>query len=244
MKTKAYVRFLNRAAHFEADIELADALSLLVSQQNPGGNTKLLPTIDPARHPRLTIRKPNDHNRTLACKHLNSSIRASYIKDTYEELGHYITAILRGCALKGLDANRLVGDHRFSVDANALLFLGSWDAVLDHLSTELFRQIEKERSTPKLIAALGAKLNLRLDPAVIDAALPYLEMRHILVHRDGKVDREFAAKHPQLNLREGDEFSLKYSEITKARDTINALVAHIDERVVQNALVPAAELQR
>src|SRR5258708_6137447 len=243
MKTKASVRFLNRAAHFEADIELADALSCLASVQNARGNTNLLPTVDPARHPRLAVRRPSDHNRKLACKHLNTTIRASYIKEIYEELGHYITAILRGCALKGLDGNRLVGDHRFSVDGNALLSLGSWDGVLDHVSTELFRQLENEPNTPKLIAAFGAKLNFRLDPVVVEAALPYLEMRHILVHRDGIVDREFAAKHPQLNLTEGDEFSLGYSEVTRARDAINALVAHIDEKIVQNGLVPTAELQ-
>ncbi|MFA5190471.1 MAG: hypothetical protein WC740_07095 [Verrucomicrobiia bacterium] len=242
MKTKALVRFLNRAAHFEADMELADALSRLASLQDARGN-KLLPTVDPDRHPRLATRKASEHNRKLACKHLNTTIRASYIKDIYEELGHYITAILRGCALKGLDGNRLIGDHQFSIDANTLLSLGSWDAVLDYLSTELFRKVESQRSTPKVIAALGTKLNLSLDPAVVEAALPYLEIRHILVHRDGIIDREFAAKHPQLNLKEGDEFTLGYSEIAKARDTIHALVAHIDEKIVQNGLVPAGELQ-
>jgi len=115
--------------------------------------------------------------------------------------------------------------------------------VLEHFSAELFRRLENERSTAKLIASLGTKLNLQLDSSIIEAALPYLELRHILVHRDGKIDREFAAKHPQFNLHEGDEFSLDYPEMIKARNSIHALVAHIDGKVVQNTLCPKDELQ-
>lgn len=243
MKTKAHVRFLNRVAHFEADIELADVLSRLASAHKSQTSSKLFPTIDPTRHPRLTGRRGNDHNRMLACKHLNTTIRAAFLKDVYEEFGHYINAVLRGCARKGLDANRLIGEHRFSVDANTIISLGSWDAVLDHFSAELFRRLENERSTIKLIASLGSKLNLQFDNSVVEAALPYLELRHILVHRDGKIDREFATKYSQFNLHDGDDFSLEYSEIIRARSSIYALVAHIDEKIVQNGLVPTDELQ-
>jgi hypothetical protein len=241
MKTKAQVRFLNRTAHFEADIELADALSRLATSEN--ATAKLVSTVDSTRHPRLNGRKVNQHNRTLACKHLNTTIRASYVKDIYEELGHYITSILKSCAQKGLDSHRLIGEHRFTIDANTLLLLGSWDAVLDHVSNELFRKLENERSIAKLIGSLGTKLNLQLDPGVVEAAFPYLEMRHILVHRDGIVDREFAVKHPQFNLKEGDEFTLSYLEVTKARDAIQSLVLHLDQKIVQNNLVPADALQ-
>lgn len=73
--------------------------------------------------------------------------------------------------------------------------------------------------------------------------MPYLDMRHILVHRDGIVDAEFAARHPQIGLSAGKEFSLQFSQIADARDAINALVSQIDERVVTNSLLLPEDLQ-
>lgn len=241
MKSKAYIRFLNRVVHFDADLELADALDKLASSQKLTG--KLIPTVDATRHPRLAGRKVSAHNRNMACRHLNNTLRAAYIKDVYEELSHYITSILRGAAEKGLDGARLIGNHKFEVDANTLISLGSWDAVLDHISVELFRKLEALRSTPKLIKAFGDKLNLEFDTVLVDQALPYIDLRHVLVHRDGVIDREFAAKHPQLGLNEGDDFSLKYSEIVKARDAIVALVEHFDSKVIQNNIIPTEQTQ-
>jgi len=242
MKSKAYVKFLNRAAHFEADMELADALSRLASQMQPAGN-KLLPTVDEERHPRLSKRKGNAASRKQACGHLHTTLRSAYLKDMYEELGHYMTEILRSAAAKGVDGRRLVGSHPFSIEANVLLSLGSWEAVLNLFSRELFRKIESDRSTLKLITNFGAKLNLGFDSAIVDAALPYLELRHILVHRDGIVDRDFAAKHPQLGLRDGDEFSLAYADMLKARNAISTLVEHIDAKIVENNVILNSDLQ-
>lgn len=242
MKTKSLVRYLNRTAQFDADLELAD----IFSKPRYWGRTtdsNLFPGIDSRKHTRLAKRKATKHNRELACKHLNITIRSSYIKDVYEELTHYLSDLIRCCAKKNLDPDRLIGDHKFQIDANTLLTLGSWDNVLRRIADDLFRKLENERSTIKLINAFDAKLNLKLDIAVVESAMPYLDMRHILVHRDGVVDSEFAARHPQIGLSAGQEFSLQFSQIADARNAINALVTQIDDRVVCNNLLLAEDLQ-
>ncbi len=242
MKSKSLVRYLNRTAQFDADLELTDVFS----QPRYWGRTSdaiLFTGIDPRKHIRLAKRRVNKHNRELACKHLNITIRSAYIKDIYEELTHYLSDVIRCCAKKNLDPDRLIGDHKFQIDANTLLSLGSWDSVLRRIADDLFRKLENERSTIKLINAIDAKLNLKLDMAVVESAVPYLDMRHILVHRDGIVDSEFAARHPQIGLSAGQDFSLQFSQIADARDAINALVKQIDERVVSNNLLLAEDLQ-
>jgi hypothetical protein len=236
MKSKAYVRFLNRAVLFEADLELVDALSYLASQQAVGSG-RIFPNVSPERHPRLANRRDTAVARRLACKHLNITLRAAYLKDIYEEIGHYMTDILTCAIRRGLDPSRIIGSHRFSVEASFLLTLGTWERVLDYVSNELFRKLENERSTIKLLTAFSDKLNLGVDNAIIEAALPYLDLRHILVHRDGRIDREFAARHPQLGLNEGDDFSLSHDQIVRARTAILALVQHYDEKVISTASI-------
>ena len=243
MKTKSLVRYLNRTAQFDADLELTD----IFSQPRYWGrltNAALFPGIDSRKHIRLAKRKATKHSRELACKHLNITIRSAYIKDIYEELTHYLSDLIRCCAKRNLDPDRLIGDHKFQIDANTLLSLGSWENVLRRVADDLFRKLENERSTIKLITAVDAKLNLKLDNSIVEAAMPYLDMRHVLVHRDGIVDAEFAARHPQIGLSAGQEFSLQFSQIADARNAINALVTQIDERVVSNNLLLAEDLQR
>ncbi len=236
MKSKAYIRFLNRAVLFETDLEMVDALSHLVTQQSVGSG-RILPNVSPERHPRLANRRDTAGARKLACKHLNITLRAAYLKDIYEEIGHYMTDILTCSIRRGLDPNRVIGSHRFSVEASFLLTLGTWERVLDYISSELFRKLENERSTIKLLTAFSDKLNLGIDNAILESALPYLDLRHILVHRDGRIDREFAARHPQLGLNEGDEFSLNHDKIVRARTAILALVQHFDERVISTGSI-------
>ncbi len=90
---------------------------------------------------------------------------------------------------------------------------------------------------PSFLPLFSEKLNLGVDNAIVESALPYLDLRHILVHRDGRIDRDFAARHPQLGLNEGDDFSLSHSDIVRARDAILTLVSHFDERIIHTGSI-------
>lgn len=244
MNTKARLRFHARIAHYEADLELADVLSIAVNAGKLDSATRVFDGVVDNRHPRLANRLANRKNRTIAVGHLSNTLCASFIKDLHEDFSEYLSEVLHCCAKKGLDGNRLIGEHKITVEANVLLALGSWDAVVRAISDELFRKLEGERSTKKLLTAIDSKLSLKLDPTIRDAAIPYLDMRHILVHRDGIVDKEFCAKNKQMNLREGDAIPLGYNLAMKAKATIVSLIEHIDERVVQLNLIGLGDLQR
>jgi len=243
MKTKALVRFLNRAAHFDADLELADVFEIAVTAGELSSPTHIFNHCDPAKHPILVSRKRTGASRQAAAKHLKNSLRASYIKDTYEDFSEYLTAIVRACAENGLAPDRLIGEHKFSIEANDLLALGSWDAVIRSVSACLFRRLENEQSTIKLISSIDNKLSLKLDPAIRDAALPYLDLRHLLVHRDGVTDAIYCNKYRALGLKPDNRVSLSNAFISAAKNSIFALARHIDERVVTNNLVSNESLQ-
>jgi hypothetical protein len=245
MKTKSLVRFLNRAAHFDADVELVDVMTRATYagalHTNPGAH--LFTHVDQQRHARLANRQSTDHNRTLALTHLKATICSAFIKDIYEDLNAYFREVLTASAANGLDPNRLIGEHKVALDANDILACGDWNAVLQLISDGLFRRLEALQDTRKLIEKINDKLNLGVDASKIEGALPYLEIRHLLVHNDGSADDAFCARFPQFGATPDAKITLDYSLLDRARTAIIELVNEYDQRIVANDVVAQDELQ-
>lgn len=72
----------------------------------------------------------------------------------------YLFEILEAAARHGLDPNRLIGEHKVSLEANDILAAGSWPNVIRLVSQSVFRRLEGERSTKSLLQKINAKLGL------------------------------------------------------------------------------------
>lgn len=244
MISKALVRFLNRAARFDVDVEFVDVVA---SAARAGALSKtagkLFDHIDTTKHPRLAAQKVAENNRKLAVTHLKTTVHSAYVKDLYEDMSAYFAEVLRAAAANGLDPGRLVGEHKFSVDANEILKCGSWEAIVAMVTRDLFRKLENEKSTKGLLEKIDAKLDLKVDHKIIAAALPYLEIRHLLVHRDGEVDDIFVKAHPSFGVRAGDFIELTHDLVSKTRSTVIAMVKHYDEKIIKAKLLGKADLQ-
>ncbi len=244
MSTKARSLFLNRIAHYDADVELIDILSNAIEKGLLKSKDFLFDGVIPDRHKRLAQRVISDNGRTLAGNHLYNTLMSGLIKDLYEDFSIYLSEVVKACARKGVSPDRLIGKHMFEIDAKSLLALGSWNAVLNYISESLFRRLEDERSTIKLIKQLDGKLGLGLDAAIIDGAMPYLDLRHILVHRDGIADKEFEKAYPSFKSKADQKIHLSYHRIKDARTLILALVDHIDSKLTSGNLVGGADLHK
>lgn len=244
MKTKYLLRYLNRSAHFDADLELIDVLAAAVKAkrlQQKGG--KIFDFVDAAKHPRLGARQDSDNSRRLAITHLKTTVHAAFIKDLYEDAMHYFRDLLQGAASAGLSPDRLVGEHKVEFTANEILGAGSWEGVIHQVSGSLFRALENLRSTEKLLKAMDAKLGLGVDQKVVAAALPYIELRHLLVHSDGVPDKAFCKRYKGMGAVAGKKIALNYQLVAGAKRAIDALVAEYDARAVAVSVCPKGDLQ-
>lgn len=168
----------------------------------------------------------------------------AFIKNIYEDATQYILEILTAAAKKGLDPNRLIGEHKVSFEANDILKAGSWDKVVSMIAQSVFRKLENEKSTKNLLEKINSKLNLGVSAAKIDATLPYLEMRHLLVHADGKADQKFCESFPTIGASVGQKLKLDYALLQKARLSICELINEYDQKIVAGNVVLPNELQR
>lgn len=241
MKTKSHVRFFSRASHLDADIELADVFKILSNSDRlcSPNNQYIFDGINPTQHPILSKRT----DRTNVLNHLKATLCEAFIKNIYEDLTSYLNEILFQAALNGLEPNRLIGQHKVSFEANEILQSGNWASVVELVTNSVFRQLENKRSTKDLIQQINIKLNLGVSQTIINDALPYLEIRHLLVHNEGKADNKFCTTYPQFSFQENQKILMRYTLLTEVRNKIYALVNEFDSKVVDNQIVSRDYLQ-
>lgn len=68
--------------------------------------------------------------------------------------------------------------------------------------------------------------------------MPYLELRHLLVHADGKADKNFCASYPEMGATEGDSVKLTFEVASAARIKVVALIKNYDKCVVEKLGLP------
>ena len=73
--------------------------------------------------------------------------------------------------------------------------LGTMEKIEQEIVDTVFRKLENERSTKKLITGVLKGTNVTLAQERLDELLMYMELRHILVHRAGKLDQRFIEKY-------------------------------------------------
>lgn len=153
----------------------------------------------------------------------------------------YLADVLHLAAKHGIDPERFIGEHNVEFDAVELLNAKTWPVVVRLISDKLFRALENIRDTKKLLKRMDAKLGLEIDNSKIDAALPYFEIRHLLVHADGKVDARFAAAFPKFKLLPGSKVDLNVNLVRSARKAVFALLKEFDDKVIASGVVARAD---
>jgi len=244
LRSKALVRFLNRAARFDADIELVDVVCIAINRGDltPADGGRILVHVDPTMHPRLANQKASDHNRQLVVGHLRKTMYSSYIKDLYEDFTDYPTDLVMSATRKGLSPDKLRGEYKLQVAVDDLLECGSWENVLATIEDTLYRRFDGMGNAKK-IAFLDKKLGLDLDRAVIDSAMPFLDLRHLLVHTDGVADDAFCDRFPGFGAWPNEPVKLSEETTRDARVAVTSLVEHIDAQAILTGILADEDQQ-
>ena len=111
------------------------------------------------------------------------------------------------------------------------------DDLVMKIAEDIIQALESERSTKTLITKICNKIDLSVNKSKIEEALPYLELRHKLVHTDGKADDDFISSYPMFTYDEKKYITLNYSVILNAKEKITGLVLEMDEAAIQKGIL-------
>lgn len=240
MASKGYRRFKSRLEYFRTDNEVAEIIVL--NKEMLKGVDAIFNKVTADKHPLLYNRTNSANSRKLVVNHLRKTIYVSFIKDMYEEVTEYIRYILQEGAMNGVDPRRLVGEHNVSMKAIEILSMSTKREIIQTIMNQIFQQLENERSTITLISKIKNKLGLSIEQSLIDTALPFLEIRHIFVHSDGKPNQDFQTKYPDIKLDEHGRIQLNSSFAQEAYSAINNLLIAIDDEMIAKNYFSTTEL--
>jgi hypothetical protein len=111
------------------------------------------------------------------------------------------------------------------------------------VSDSLFQYLESEKSTLNIFKKIANKLALEIDIKLIDEALPYLEVRHFLVHADGKLSKEFMKKNKHIKHKKNGVVILNFKFIENLRDSVKTLISVYDKQLIEKNLIPREHLR-
>jgi len=229
--SKARVKLLNRIATYDVDIELMDVLNIYTKQ--PQNKSNLFKCAMSAQHPKLSsIKKPSFEYPRIK-NHLKSTLYDSIMVWYYEEAMLYLQEALSFAIKNGLDFNRIMGTDYQEYSSKDIIAAGNWNNIVKKISHDIFRKLERKRNTLLILKELNTKLGLSVSKKTIDNVMPYLEMRHLIVHNDGKADSVFCRRFPSFSFVQGKKMSINFQMVTNAKKAIIAFVDEFDSKAVK-----------
>lgn len=236
MTTKAYHAFSTKLEYFSDDIDLIDVLKTNVKVGNLNDENNIFKEVK-SRHMSLARRQNTSKSRELVINHLKQTVYSAYVKDIYEEVTHYLREILRNAAESGFESGRLIGEHSLKIDAQNILSQGNWESIVELITNSVFQTLENERSTKKLLESMNKKLNLNVDMNIIKKTIPYLEVRHFLVHSDGKIPIDFKTNNPFIQTNRKGYIILDYDFIKTFTLKVKTLIKQFDNNILSTQLL-------
>lgn len=121
--------------------------------------------------------------------------------------------------------------------------IGNFEEVKTKMISEVFRSLENERSTIKLIDKIINGTNVNITENDKNAVLPYLEMRHLFIHNHSKIDDKFDRNFGEsFGLKENDKVPTTYENASKALLETLIFVAKLDQELIANNHIEAIQL--
>lgn len=228
--SKARVKLLNRIAVYDFDIEFMDVLNIYTKHSFK--KIKLFECAVPDQHPKLSsIREPSKEYRRIK-NHLKSTLYDSIIVRYYEETMLYLQEALSCAINNGLDFNRIVGSDHHDYSSKNIIAARNWAGIVKMISRDIFRKLEAKRNTTELLDELNKKLGLNVSKSKIDNVMPFLEMRHLIVHNDGKADLKFCERFPSFGFVQGRNMSVDFQTVTNAKNAIIDFINEFDSKAI------------
>lgn len=133
---------------------------------------------------------------------------------------------------------RVVGNDGGNIAYKRIVELGDIEKINREMIEVVFRKLENQRSTQKLLDEILRKGNAVVDDGIKHKAMAYLEMRHLFIHSSGIVDSQFVEKYSNVvAATEGEKLPLGYPLVESAINSVRELCQKVDESMLAGGYV-------
>ena len=247
--SKSWQTFDGKMRNLKQHTQLID-LALTISQKkcakirkcdNSKGSIRL--DLGDKENNHLHLNHPNDVknvNRIFAFS--RSKINEQVVVEVYRIFTDYMVHILREIfasspkRLLSLASNKDDKQMSFMEILNA----GTYDELQDQMSLKIYRSLERQKSTPKLLEKFIRVSGININQDLKRKALLFLEIRHLIIHNNSKADEKSTQMNNEglvsVNTR-NRKITINFYLVNSAINSVFALCKAIDQELERVGLV-------
>lgn len=243
--TKSWQIFDGKMRNLKQHLQLMDlALTQAkkVCDSNKNKDKKIADVLTTNAHQYLQLNIPNEAkeiSRVIAFsrKKLNEQafielyrLFSDYLLNTIRDLSHLAPNKL-------LEVINTKNDRTLSF--KELIELGNYDAILEKMAQKVYRTLENQRSTPKLLDKILSITDIHIDNEIKEEALLYLQVRHLIIHNNSKADDDFVSQNGNeiVKIKADRSISFTYLLTNKAITTVFRLCKMLDDKLIEKGIV-------
>lgn len=246
MSSKSFQSFDGKTRSLKQHLQLMDLSLTLANKRctkNKGNGKTIAETLKSnlVSHPQLNI--PNqgiDISRTFATS--RKKLNEQAIIELYANFSDYLSSVIR--ELENTRPRQILSlvpsSAETSLTYQDIFTLGTYPAILDAIAIKVYRSLEDERSTPKLLKRFIKTTKLNVPVNLQEDALTYLEVRHLIIHANSKADAKFHAMN-QRNIvtvnPTNQMLTINYAMTSAAIDKVVELCKNLDDEVLRIGLL-------
>lgn len=248
-ETKALQRFKGLIRNLKQNLELLDVSLTLANKVCKDKEKQESLSIAEAlnsniqRHPQLNHpNKPQDVKRTFSTVRIRMNEQT--IITLYKYFSDYMTNIIRE-VIETNNSDAFVGLVAGNKDASMtfidIIRFADKRSIIEEMARRVYRKLENERSTTELLNKVIKVTRMNIADELKKKALLYLEIRHLIIHNDSKVDKAFHERNDELQglvkTKAGDRLQLNFDLSSQAIACVSALCQEIDGQLIGLDLV-------
>jgi hypothetical protein len=238
--------YRSRIMHIELQLEAVDAgletmARVLAATGKPNASIATTLSLSPKSYP--TLQLPVKQSTNLINRTRRNNAEYALIA-LYTAFGEYCRNLLK--ELYKTKPFLVVGKAPGSVQYHEIVKLGSYDAIADYMVEQVFKKLEGLRSTTKQLTAVLDGTGVTLSDTVIHKAMMFFEIRHLLVHRSGRIDQSFLDQYASdvgTPLKLKGRLPITVGFALKGIRSVNELLEEMDSQLIMGGLLLAVSPQ-
>lgn len=249
-ETKALQRFRERVNNLKQNLDLFDATLRLSKSTCTKNKTESDITIAEALGTKIDIHKRLDiPNKNKDIERTFASARKALHEQTIVNLYSFFSDYMRNIIKALIEAKRSESFWKqFMIDKkNTMQYSDIIEALekqnlTEKMANHIFRILENKRSTIDLIGEIVKVTKVQIDESLLNEALVYLEIRHLIIHNNSRPDDKFkellrkSGSSIQINPSK-NQLILNFALSSKAIEKISTLCECIDDELIEKELV-------
>lgn len=151
---------------------------------------------------------------------------------TYTHFGEYCKNFLR--EIYAVNPLLVVGKAPNSLAFHEIVKLGGYTQIADYMVEEVFKRLEREKSTHKTIKKLIDNTDITVPKDILEEALFFFEVRHLIVHQSARIDQPFFFKYESIitgPTKPGAKLDLNLGFAKRGIKAISKLLESIDSQI-------------